>query len=445
MPGSGLSGRTGSREDAREIASRLCSNLSPQPRRILKLHPADSDTGVMKTFYGESGLPFRTSSIQRLRSVAALALILAVVGVAAATPSANAATTTFGSPLAVQATKNTAEDLNYSGSNVALPESTFHVAHDGADTALWNVQLTSGSPNAPASGQITSVSLEGCAQSKGPAPLTQIHFQDLGPRSGGAVQVNVTTQAFEIPVCGQNGASGGTVTTYQPTNFCAMQGDYVDFNDEGGFVPNPAGPPPYPSGVPYMVIGAVPGSTMDSFIRNGGVNNGTTFSPGDTTYHDGFASNSGEELMLQATLATGADASPLCLGGTKGVSTHKPPPPHPVFPTVTLPGPQLDGVNSHGIVQVAVFCHASGGPCEGALTLNARLRGSSHAVWLGQSAFSLLPRRTGKVRVHLSLFAQRLVRKTMGQLGVEVTLTSNPAASSGALKASIALRGGRRP
>jgi hypothetical protein len=398
----------------------------------------------MRTFYGKLDPPFWAGTIRRLRSVGVLSLMLAAGGVVAAAPDAGAVTTTFGSALAVPATENTAENLDYSGSNVALPESTFHVAHDGADTALWNVQLTSGSPNAPASGQITSVGLEGCAQSKGPAPLTQIHFQDLRPQSGGAVQVNVTSQAFEIPVCGQ-GASGSTVTTYQPTNFCVTQGDFVDFNDEGGFVPNPAGPPPYPSGVPYMVIGAVSGSTMDSFVRNGGVNNGATFSPGDTTYHDGFAPNSGEELMLQATLATGPDASPLCPGGTKGVSTRKPPPPHPVFPTVTLPGPQLDGVNSHGIVQVAVFCHASSGPCEGALTLDARPRDGSRSLWLGQSAFSLPPRRTGKVSVHLSLLAQRLVRKTMGRLGVEVTLTSDPAASSGALKASIALRGGRRP
>ena len=381
--------------------------------------------------------------IQRLRRVAASTLLVAAAGLTTAAADASAATTTFGSPLAVPATKNTANDLNYSGSNVALPGSTFHIAHDGADTALWNVQLPSSSPSAPASGQITSVSLEGCAQSNGPAPLTQIHFQDLAPQSGGAVQVNVTTQSFEIPVCGQ-GASGSTVTSYQPTNFCVAKGDYVDFNDEGGFVPNPEGPPPYPAGVPYMVIGATSGADMDSFIRNGGVNNGATFSPGESSYHDGFASNSGEELMLQATLATGADASPLCPGGTRGVSDRKPPPPHPVFASVTVPHPQLDGMNSHGIVEVAAFCH-SAVPCEGVLTLHSYVRHSSGSVWLGQTAFSLPSHRTGKVGVHLSSFAQRLVRKTMGRLGVEVTLTSGPPASTDTLKASIALRGGDKP
>jgi hypothetical protein len=398
----------------------------------------------MKLFDIELWHPFVTTGMTRcLRRMAALSLLVTAVSSITAAAEASAAMTTFGSALAVSATKTTADDLNYSGSNVALPESTFHVAHDGADSALWNVELANGSPTAPESGQITSVSLKGCAQSKGPAPLTQIHFQDLRPQSGGAVQINVTTQAFDIPVCGQ-GADGGTITAYQPTNFCVTQGDYVDFADEGGFVPNPTGPPPYPAGVPYMVIGSTPGASMDSFIRNGGVNNGATFSPGENSYHDGFASNSGEELMLQTTLATGEDASPLCPGGTKGVSTRKPPPPHPVLPTVTLPEPQLDGVNSRGIVEVAAFCHSSG-PCEGAMTLSSRPHRGSSSVWLGQAAFSLPPHRTGKVRVHLSAFARRLVRKTTGRLGVGVTLTSSPPASAGALIASIALMGGHKP
>jgi hypothetical protein len=378
-----------------------------------------------------------------LQRIAAVLLVLVASATATAVPRAGAATMTFGSPLAVPATKNTSDDLNYSGSNIALPGSVFHIGHDGADTALWNVQLAAGSPSAPASGQISSVSLEGCAQPNGPPPLTQIHFQDITPQAGGAAQANLTTQTFEIPVCGQNGASGSTVSTYQPTNFCATQGDYVDFADEGGFLSSTEGPPPYPSGVPYEVIGSVAGSTMDSFIRDGGVNNGSTFSPSDASAHDGFASNPGEELMLQATLLTGPDASPLCPGGTKGVpSPAPPPPPRPVLPTVTLPHPQTDGMNSRGIVKVAVFCHASVGFCTGTLTLRSRAAHSSRSVSLGQATFSLPAHRTGKVSVHLNRFAQRLVRKTTGRLSVAVTLTSAP--TSAAVIASIALRGGHK-
>src|SRR6267378_3322110 len=53
---------------------------------------------------------------------------------------AGAATMTFGSPLAVPASKDTANDLNYRGTDVQLPGSVFHIPHDGADGALWNVQ-----------------------------------------------------------------------------------------------------------------------------------------------------------------------------------------------------------------------------------------------------------------------------------------------------------------
>ena len=357
---------------------------------------------------------------------------------------AGAATMTFGSPLSVPATEDTTNNLNYEGTNVALPGSVFHIPHDGADSALWTVQLAGGSPTAPVGGQVVSVSLEGCAKSNGPSPLTQIHFQALGPLPGGGAKVELTSQAFEIPVCGQGGASGATVSTYQPTNLCVAQGDYVDFNDEGGFVAGQNGPPPYPAGVPYMVIGAVPGSTMDSFIANNEVGNGATFSPTDTSSHNGFASNPGEELMLQATLATGPDATPICPGGTRGV-----PPPgsrtvhRHVFPALTIPTPQLDGMNARGVVQVAIYCH-SAGSCSGTITLYSKSHHGSPPVWMGAARFSVAPHSTGKARVHLSMLARRMVRATAGGLGVEVTLNGDPVSGASAFKASIAVHGAVR-
>jgi hypothetical protein len=354
--------------------------------------------------------------------------------------SANAATSTFGSPLAAPASKDTANDLNYQGSNVALPGSVFHIPHDGADGALWNVRLPAGDPTAPASGQVVRVLLEGCAESNGPAPLTQIHFQSLAPVAGGGAKVELTSQAFDIPVCGVGGASGSTVSSYEPINLCVAQGDYVDFNEEGGFVAAQNGLPPYPAGVPYMVIGGVTGATMDSFIRNNGAGNGATFSPSDTTSHDGFASNTGEELMLQATLATGPDATPICPGGTKGVpapgssrATHR----H-VFPTLTIPTPQLDGMNIRGVVQVAIYCH-SASDCTGTITLRSKPRHGSRPVWLGAARFTVGAHRTGKARVHLSALARRMVRNTTGGLGVEAT--GGPVAGTNAFKASIAVHG----
>jgi hypothetical protein len=373
------------------------------------------------------------------RCIVAAASSIALVLVSLA-GGASAATLTFGSPIAVSASKDTANDLNYQGSNVALPGSVFHIPHDGADSALWNVQLPVGDPTAPAGGQVVSVRLEGCAESNGPAPLTQIHFQSLAPMAGGGAKVELTSQGFDIPVCGVGGASGSTISSYDPINLCVAPGDYVDFNDEGGFVGAQSGPPPYPAGVPYKVIGSVAGATMDSFIRNNGVGNGATFSPSDTTNHDGFASNPGEELMLQATLATGPDATPICPGGTKGV-----PPPgsvrvahRHVFPTLTIPTPQLDGMNVRGVVQVAIYCHSTSS-CTGTITLHSKPHHGSRSVWLGAARFTVGAHRTGKARVHLSALARRMVRKTSGGLGVEVT--GGPTLGTNAFKASIAVHG----
>jgi hypothetical protein len=299
-----------------------------------------------------------------------VALVACVLGGLLGVPSAsNAEISTFGSSLSVPATLDTAENLNYEGSGIALPGSVFHIPHDGADTALWNVAIPALSASAPSAGQVVTVSLEGCARqpSGAPAPLTQIHFQVLSPLAGGGAQVVLTSQPFDIPVCGAGGASGSTVTSYAPINLCVAQGNYVGFNDEGGFVPSNSGPPPYPAGVPYMVIGSSRGATMDSFVRNGGTNNGVTMSPSDRTYHDGFATNSDEELMLQSTLATGPDALPVC-GGTKGAPEGKAGySQSPPLPALRI-GKQTDGINHRRIASIAVYCRPAGG-CAGAITL----------------------------------------------------------------------------
>ncbi len=395
----------------------------PGPYRELHAGPAGTRPGL------HSALRWAIAATWSI----ALALIL-LVG------TASAATLTFGSPMTVPASKDTANDLNYQGSNVPLPGSVFHIPHDGADGALWNVQLPAGDPTAPVGGQVVSVRLKGCAKSNGPAPLTQIHFQSLAPLADGGAKVDLTSQAFDIPVCGVGGASGTTVSSYDPINLCVAAGDYVDFNEEGGFAAAQDGPPPYPAGVPYMVIGGVAGATMDSFIRNNGVGNGATFSPTDTTNHDGFASNPGEELMLQATLATGPDATPICPGGTKGL----PPPGSPrashrhVFPTLTIPTPQLDGMNVRGVVQVAIYCH-SASSCTGTITLHSKPHHGAHAVWLGSAKFVVGAHRTGKARVHLSALARRMVRNTIGGLAVQVT--GGPVVGTNVFKALIAVHG----
>lgn len=340
-----------------------------------------------------------------LVGVALATLVMALRAPAAA----EAKLTIFGSPLSVPATQDT-DELDYLGTYTQVPPSpeapngVVHTAHWGADTVLWNVGLAAGLPTAPAAGQALKVRLEGCAKRApgGPRPLTEIHFQALSPLAGGGAQVNISSQAFDIPVCGEGGASGSTVSTYAPINLCVAQGDYVALNEEGGFEP-----PYYRSGVPYRVIGAVQGSTMDSFIRNGGVGNGATLSPGETGDNDGFAANKNMELMLQVTLGTGPDATHVCAGGTAGLP--------PALPPIRI-RPQTDGVNHSRNVSVAVYCRPPSG-CSGLAYLGT---GSRTAAY-GSSIFNLRGNKTGHVSIRISAKLMRSIRKHHGA-SVLVTL-----------------------
>jgi hypothetical protein len=345
----------------------------------------------------------RRAGALALFSTVALALLVLL-----APACASGAITTFGSPLSVPATLNTSENLDYQGTDTLVPpapdapDGVVHTTHYGADTALWNVALAGGLPAAPVAGQALRVSLEGCARpaAGGPAPLTQIHFQSLSPLVGGGAKVNLSSQPFDIPVCGAGGASGATVTSYEPVNLCVNQGDYVGFNDNGGYEPNY-----YRSGVPYQVLGAVGGSSADSFIRGGATGNGAVFSPSDRTAMDGFASNPGEELMLQVTLGSGPDAMPAC-GGTHGLAASGAPR-QPTTPVKLLA--QTDGVNHHRIVSVAIFCRLAT-PCTGVAELKQPGR-RAHRARVGAKRFSIPAKRTSHVAIRVSPRMIRQLRK----------------------------------
>ncbi len=356
----------------------------------------------------------RTSNVTRRLIGLVVCAGAALVGFVPA--SAHAAIVTVGSPLSVPATLNTAENLSYQGTYTPVPPAPdapnglFHTFHYGADTALWNVTLAGLGAAMPVTGQALKVKLEGCAQpaAEGPPPLTEIHFQDLTPTADGGARVNISSQGFTIPICGQGGASGATITTYEPINLCVSRGDYVGFNDDGGYVPNV-----YRAGVPYQVIGSAASSTMDSFIRGNGTGNGATMSSTDRTANDGFASNRDEELMLQVDLGSGPDATHICAGGTAGLP--------PVLPPIRV-SRQTDGVNHARIVSVAVYCRLAP-ECKGVATLT--LAGRSAAVGgsgvVGRKGFSLRANKTTHLPIRVASSVMGLIRRNHG---ITTTLTA---------------------
>lgn len=345
-------------------------------------------------------------SILKPRAGLALAALTSVVALLVPA-SSRAKLTTIGSPLSAPATLNTAENLAYPGTNTQVPVAPdapngyFHTYHYGADMALWNFSNGGGATRVPATGQATKIELEGCAQPAphGPSPFTMIHFQDLSPTPDGGAKVNLTSQGFDIPICGENGAGASTITSYVPINLCVTAGDYVGFNDSGGYVENV-----YRNGVPYQVLGAAQGATTDSFIKGLGTENGAVLSPSVTSAMDGFAVNRNEELMMRVTLGTGPDATHICPGGEQGLP--------PALAPIRV-SPQTDGINASRIVAVAMFCRVS--PCNGIATLSASSR------TYGRSGFALQPHKT----VHLPIrIRSALLQKIRRNHGVSLTVAA---------------------
>ena len=342
-------------------------------------------------------LPRPASPARRL-TVVAMAFLLAMLAALSLAAPSRAALTTVGSPLAGPANLNTTDNLGYAGTNTNVispefPTGVAHTAHFGADTAIWNTSVAGAPAGMPEAGQADKVRIEGCAQQApgGPAPLTQFHVQVLHPQANGTVKVSLTSQPFELPVCGQGGASASTVSTYEPINLCVAKGDFVGFNDEGGFVERF-----YRAGVPYQVLGSAGGSSLNSFIKGGGTNDGAVLTPRFATNMEGWATASGEELMLQVELGTGPDARYVCPGGTKDAA--------PVLAPVHV-RPQTDGVNSSRMVSVSFYCRPASG-CSGKATLTLP---SGRVV--GRASFNVPGNATSHVPIRISPALMRMIRR----------------------------------
>lgn len=369
-----------------------------------------------------AGRPGRRLTTLRVLRVGAATLSACLLGAS----TASAAMVSFGSPLSVPATHNTTDNLGYEGTE----NGGAHTYHDGADTALWNVTIPGSSVVAPGSGEIVKLQLEGCVdRAKGAPPLTkeqrEVHFQNLRKLPNGNFRAESTSYPFEMPVCGEGGASESTISTFEPPHFCISEGEYLDFNDSGWFSEQY-----YRSGVPYQVMGVVRGAMMDSFISIEGAGTGATFSPSVTNPMYGFASNAGEELMLQATVSTAG--SYLCPGsepppptekkssGPPGTGTSgKPTPPPKKVETVKLlkKGAKV----RKGLVSVSVSCSGNT-PCSGTLVLKAKSAGGGGMFELAHAKLQMADGSKHVYFMHLSALGRKRMRVAKRAVKVTVTL-----------------------
>src|SRR5207237_5013175 len=84
-------------------------------------------------------------------------------------------------------------------------------------------------------------------------------------------KVILSSNAFDVPV----DVNPDTISTYRTAGpFCVNAGDYITFNDEGGWDPNF-----YPSGTPFEVFTSAPATTTAFYTKDNGTNIGQMLPP----------------------------------------------------------------------------------------------------------------------------------------------------------------------
>ncbi|MEY2443268.1 MAG: hypothetical protein QOJ46_2694 [bacterium] len=308
------------------------------------------------------------------------------------------------------------------GSDLSAPANISQARQ--ADTAYWQTTFADGhSPVAPGNGQITSFRLKGIALAN-PVPgviggETMFHLQALKPQPDGTFLVLRTSGAFFVA---PKGTDPQTITTYNPINFCIETGEVLVFNTVGGWdgIVNQSGP--YPSGTPLQIFSRIPNSAVSEFEGANQTNNGNYLTAST-------AKTSGTELLMQMTLSSGPDATPLCPGGTMGVPNAPPPPPPgppappPTVQKATLPAKQKVTVSKKGKLSVSLFCLPGASRCVGKVRV---MTTSATPKQIGSGSFNIGPKSTGHSTIFLTKTGRALFKAGGGKLAAKLVAETNP-------------------
>lgn len=302
-----------------------------------------------------------------MKSPLARILTLAAALICALPAAASADTLTFGSDLAAPATI---------------------VENHGADTAFWNPPGSSGSLVAPAGGEITLFKLKGGMlpnYDPAAAPYESIaslfHFQVLRPQPDGSMKVMLSSGHMHLPTTAdQNVVSsyGKGVNPYGSEsllNICVQRGDVVDFNTVGGHEYRRRPLDPAYQGAELQLFAAAGGQQVRWYEKGDGTNVGAILPAG------GIMTSRERQLLLQAQLATGADATDMCPGG---YAQH-------IFRGLEIQPKAQEGIlrTRTREAKARVFCHGENyGGCHGTARLTADIDGRND-VELGATDFDV--------------------------------------------------------
>ena len=191
------------------------------------------------------------------------------------------------------ATYNTTEDLNYRGTDTSLPPGP-ELPHGGSSTRITSERtprsgtrhsLPAPRPRPPRARPSRSSSRDAPNQPPaGPAPLTQIHLQDITPLPDGSARWTSARSRSTSRSAGTAAPAGRRSPRTTRSTSAWQQGHDIDFDDEGGFVELL---PPQWRRLPRSRPGA--GIVSGLLIKGGGTNNGDTMSSGERSAMEGFA------------------------------------------------------------------------------------------------------------------------------------------------------------
>ena len=267
-------------------------------------------------------------------------------------------------------------------------DATIIEAHQ-QDSMFWANTIAGKSFSVPADGQITKAWVKGMALQQAGAgpPLNKIAFQVVRRQADGSLKIpegGGSSAPFDLPYTGDQ----NQVTEYNKIeNLCVKAGDFVAFNNRGGWQyagtdanPDALNPNWYQSGAPFRVFGAVGSSSTYRYTQHDGTKNGMTVTPG--------APRDGSELLMRLELTTGKEVSQSCGGPPRHANgdcvytdcamTKPNPATDPGFVEMRLVHP--DGGIQRAYVlkktrafQVGAYC-ASPTPCSGTATLTRTVR-----------------------------------------------------------------------
>jgi hypothetical protein len=309
-------------------------------------------------------------------------LLIALLATLAVTGTAQAAITTIGSDLTAPANR---------------------VNSHGADTAFWNATLAGGQGvTAPEDGQITAIRVKGgvLTSTKNNRLARLVHFQVLRPLGGTKNRVQLTSGNFYLP----RSDDQQVITTYSEprlVNLCVSKGNILALNTIGGFEFRPNDTV---AGSQLQIFSDVPGSLTRWYEKDNGTNNGATFPK--------FNELPDQELLMQAAVASGPNASDICPGGYR---QH-------IFRGLDVKAaPQPALKVSQRRARLKGECHFENyGGCYGKLRVDATIDGQS--VLLGTARFSIRSGYKDTIEVPIS---QKNVAAIQKAKGVTATVTSD--------------------